>query len=449
MPLDLAYLPLIESGYNPKARSWANAVGMWQFISSTGKIYGLKNNWWFDEKRDFVKATYAACDYLSKLYKEFGCWKLALAAYNCGEGGLGRAIKKSKTNNFWELNLRKQTYDYVPLYMAATIIAKDPAKYGFEIDYEEPLRFDTVTVGKPVDLKTIADILSASVEEIRGLNPEILRDVTPPQYSDYKLRIPSGTKELFQQKYAELPAKKLYSMHKVRKGETVSGISKKYGVPAFTIIQANSLSRRCLIYPGQYLKIPGYSSGSEVSYNTAAVSVDDDYKDRVQTSEDSDTKSYQIYKVKPGDTLMEIAKRFKTTVSSLEKLNGITRRKLIKAGDRLKVPSGQSFQTYQVKPGDNLSGIADRFKTDVSSLKKINGIKQGNLIRVGDKLKVPSAGQHESWEELLVHKVKRGETLWSIAQFFQVPLEKLLEWNNLSDPSFIRAGDRIKIFTSR
>lgn len=448
MPMDLAYLPLIESGYNPKARSWANAVGMWQFISSTGKIYGLKNNWWYDEKRDFVKATYAACDYLSKLYREFGCWKLALAAYNCGEGGLSRAIKKSKTDNFWELNLRKQTYDYVPLYMAATIIAKDPEKYGFEIEYDEPLRFDTVTVDKPVDLKTIAEILSASLEDIRGLNPEILRDVTPPQYPDYKLRVPAGTKELFEQKYSELPARKLYSMHKVRKGETVSGISKKYGVPAFTIIQANSLSKRCLIYPGQYLKIPGYT-GSQTSYKTAAVSQDGDYEVRTQASGDSDTRSYQVYKVKPGDTLIEIAKKFKTTVSALEKLNGISRRKLIKVGDRLKVPSDQIFQTYKVKPGDNLTSIALRFKTDVSTLKKINGIRRGNLIRVGEKLKVPSTGQHESWEELLVHRVKRGETLWGIARFFQVPLEKLLEWNNLSDPSFIRAGDRIKIFTSR
>lgn len=446
MPMDLAYLPLIESGYNPKARSWANAIGMWQFIPSTGKIYGLKSNWWYDEKRDFVKSTYAACDYLSKLYKEFGCWKLALAAYNCGEGGLGRAIKKSGTNNFWELNLRRQTYDYVPLYMAATIIAKDPEKYGFEIDYEEPLRFDTVTVDKPVDLKTIAEILSVSVEEIRGLNPEILRDVTPPQYPDYKLRVPVGTKELFEQRYAELPAKKLYSMHRVRKGETVSGIARKYGVPTFSIIQANSLSRRGLIYPGQYLKIPGYS-GSETSYQTAVAS--GDYEDRVQISKESDIKSYQVYKVKPGDTLIEIAKRFKTTVSSLEKLNGINRRELIKAGDRIKVPSEQVFQTYQVRYGDNLTKIAGRFKTDISTLKKINGIKGGDLIKVGDKLKVPSIGGEEDWQELVVHKVKRGETLWSIASFFRVPLQSLLEWNNISDPSFIRAGDRIKIFMSR
>jgi len=396
MPLDLAYLPLIESGFNPKARSWANAVGMWQFISSTGRIYGLKSNWWYDEKRDFVKSTYAACDYLSKLYNQFDSWHLALAAYNCGEGGLSRAIKKSGTNNFWDLKLRKQTYNYVPLYMAATIIAKDPEKYGFEIEYEEPLSFDTVIVDKPVDLKTIAEILNVSVKEIRGLNPEILRDVTPPQYPSYKLRVPEGTKEIFARKYAELPAKKLYSMHKVRKGETVSGIAKRYGVPPFSVIQANSLSRRYTIYPGQYLKIPGYGNSNLSQQKTSTTSKGTTTK--ILTSKNSSKEGYRIYRVKPGDSLIKIAKQFSTTVTALEKIKRLNRRELIK---------------------------------------------------VGDKLKIPSGNQDNGWQELVVHKVKRGETLWGIANFFKVPLRKLLEWNNLSNPSFIRAGDRIKVFISR
>ncbi|MFH0930584.1 MAG: LysM peptidoglycan-binding domain-containing protein, partial [Candidatus Zixiibacteriota bacterium] len=337
LPQDLAYLPLIESGFNPKARSWANAVGMWQFIPSTGRIYGLKSNWWYDEKRDFVKSTYAACDYLSKLYKEFGAWNLALAAYNCGEGGLNRAIKKYKTNNFWELNLRKQTYDYVPLYMAATIIAKYPEKYGFEVVYDNPLEFDTVIVDKPVDLKTIAEILNVSLQEVRELNPELLRDVTPPQYRAYPLRVPVNTKEIFTQRYSELPAKTLYTMHKVRKGETVSGIAKKYGVSPFNIIQANSLSKRYKIYPGQLLKIPGYGE-SNLSQKTSTnkVSPESDYNpDKISASKNG----YSTYKVKPGDTLEKIARSFKTTTSNLEKLNGLNNQDLIKTGEKLKVPS--------------------------------------------------------------------------------------------------------------
>jgi membrane-bound lytic murein transglycosylase D len=396
LPLDLAYLPLIESGFSPKARSWANAVGMWQFIPSTGRIYGLKSNWWYDEKRDFVKSTYAACDYLSKLYKEFGAWNLALAAYNCGEGGLNRAIKKYKTNNFWELNLRKQTYDYVPLYIAATIIAKDPEKYGLEVEYDKPLEFDTVIVDKPIDLKTIAEVLSVSVEEIRELNPELLRDVTPPQYRSYPLRVPVNTKEVFAQRYSELPTKTLYTMHKVRKGETVSGIAKKYGVSPFNIIQANSLSRKYRIYPGQILKIPGYGE-SNLSQKTSAnkgYPEADDNPDKISASKNG----YSTYKVKPGDTLEEIAKNFKTTSSDLEQINDINNQDLIKAGEKLKVPAGNNNKKSQ---------------------------------------------------KLVIHKVKRGETLWSIANYFRVPLQKLLEWNSLSNPSYIRIGDRIKIFKSR
>ncbi len=394
MPLDLAYLPLIESGFNSRARSWANAVGMWQFIPSTGRLYGLKSNWWYDEKMDFVKATYAACDYLSKLYRDFESWHLALAAYNCGEGSLSRAIKKYKTNNFWELNLRKQTYDYVPLYIAATVIAKDPEKYGFDVEYDKPIEFDTVIVDKPIDLKTIAEALGVSVEEIRELNPELLRDVTPPQYRAYPLRIPANTKESFTQRYSELPSKTLYTMHKVRKGETVSGIAKRYGVSPFNIIQANSLSRRYRIYPGQILKIPGYGE-SNLSQKTSAnkgYPEADDNPDKISASR------YSTYKVKPGDTLEEIAKNYKTTTSDLKQLNSINDQDLIKTGDNLKVPSGNDDKKAQ---------------------------------------------------KIVTHKVKRGDTLWSIANYFRVPLQKLLEWNSLPDPSYIRIGDRIKIFKSK
>jgi membrane-bound lytic murein transglycosylase D len=386
LPLDLAYLPLIESGFNSRARSWANAVGMWQFIPSTGRLYGLKSNWWYDEKRDFVKATYAACDYLAKLFRDFESWHLALAAYNCGEGSLNRAIKKYKTNNFWELNLRKQTYDYVPLYIAATIIAKDPGKYGFEVEYDEPIEFDTVIVDKPIDLKTIAEVLSVSVEEIRELNPELLRDVTPPQYRSYPLRVPVNTKEIFSQRYSELPSKNLYTMHKVKKGETVSGIAKRYGVSPFNIIQANSLSKRYRIYPGQQLKIPGYNEANNSQ------------KTSINKTNSASKNGYSTYKVKPGDTLEEIASSFNTTTSNLEKLNGLSNQDLIKAGE---------------------------------------------------KLKVPSVNDHNTSQKIVIHKVKRGETLWSIANYFRVPLQKLLEWNSLSDPSYIQIGDRIKIFKSR
>ncbi|HVP36316.1 MAG TPA: LysM peptidoglycan-binding domain-containing protein [Terriglobales bacterium] len=397
LPMDLAYLPMIESGFSPKARSWANAVGMWQFIPSTGRLYGLKSNWWYDEKKDFIKATYAACDYLSKLYNDFGSWHLALAAYNCGEGSLSRRIKRSKTDNYWELNLRKQTYDYVPLYMAATIIAKDPQKYGFDVEYDKPLEFDTVQVDRPLDLKTVADILNVSLDVLRDLNPELLRDVTPPQYSNYPLRIPTGTKEFFSRSYSELPAKKLYAMHRVKKGETVSSIAKKYGVSPFDILQANSLSKKYRIYPGDYLKIPGYIDSQEDSKESA--------------------------KKQNADS------------------NG--------RGNRVLASQGQAkreSQNYQVRPGDTLTEIADKFNTDVSTLKQANGIRDSDEIKAGDTVRVPAKAQAGADREMVIHKVRRGETLWSIANNFRVSIEKILEWNSLSDPSHIQAGDIIKIF---
>lgn len=400
LPQDLAYLPLIESGFSPRARSWANAVGMWQFIPSTGRLYGLKSNWWYDEKKDFIKSTYAACDYLAKLYNDFGSWHLALAAYNCGEGSLSRRIKKSKTDNYWELNLRRQTYDYVPLYMAATIIAKDPKKYGFEVEYEKPFAFDTVIVDRPIDLKTVADILSVSVDEIRELNPELLRDVTPPQYSNYPLRVPAGTSEIFSRKYSELPAKELYTMHKVKKGETVSTIAKKYGVSPFDILQANSLSKKYRIYPGDYLKIPGYA---------------DSGIDRKQSAKNENPDS--------------INQRTKVIASE----NQVKKENL----------------RYQVKPGDTLTEIADKFKTDVSTLGQVNGIRDSDEIKVGDTIKIPSKNQVIEERQIVAHKVRRGETLWSISNYFKVPLEKLLEWNSLPDPSHIQAGDIIKILKNK
>ncbi|MDP2960600.1 MAG: LysM peptidoglycan-binding domain-containing protein, partial [candidate division Zixibacteria bacterium] len=191
-----------------------------------------------------------------------------------------------------------------------------------------------------------------------------------------------------------------YTMHKVRKGETVSGIAKKYGVSPFNIIQANSLSRKYRIYPGQLLKIPGYgeSNLSQKTSTKAGSRESTNNTNNISAPENSDKNRYSTYKVKPGDTLEEIARSFKTTTSNLEKLNGLNNQ---------------------------------------------------DLIKTGEKLKVPSKNQARKSQDLVIHKVKRGDTLWSIANYFRVPLQKLLEWNRLPDPSYIRIGDRIKVFKSR
>ena len=499
LPYDLVYLPLIESGFNPKAYSWAHAVGPWQFIRSTGRIYGLRRNHWYDERRDFVKSTYAACDYLKFLYGKFGDWLLALAAYNGGEGRVARQIKRQKTKDFWKLSLKKQTRNYVPLYIAATIIAKNPQEYGFSVEYEDPLEFDVVKVNKAIDLKVVADVLNVSLDTIKELNPKLLRGVTPPGYKNFPLRIPRGARNLFVQKYDSIPEKDLYVLHKIKWGETVSSIAKKYGVSPFSIIETNNLSRRYKIYAGDYLKIPRFKSkgsrkkpsdfkyafdskGQKIytvkkgdtlteiaqafgtttkklaSFNRIKIKnpIYRGQKLKIPTSFESNYKvnsiGEKVYAVKRGDTLSKIARAFGTTPEKLASYNGINIKDPIYRGQKLRIPtSSGKIVVYTVKKGETLWDIGNKFKVTPYEIAQINGIKKKNYIKEGQKLKIPSNGKgytskQSSDGKVIFYMVKRGDSLWKIARLFGVSLKNLLSWNTIADPKSIRAGDRIKIY---
>jgi membrane-bound lytic murein transglycosylase D len=209
LPEDLVYMALIESGFNPYAYSRRKASGPWQFIYLTGKKYGLKLNYWIDERRDPEKSTIAAAKYLKDLYDLFECWYLAAAGYNAGEGKIMNAIKRYRTEDFWELTkyryLKKETKDYVPQMIAAALIAKEPEIYGFtDIEYQDPLRYEKVNVPEVTDLRLIAKACEISLGELKDLNPELLRWCTPPNYSDYEIKIPFGKKELFLQNFGAL-----------------------------------------------------------------------------------------------------------------------------------------------------------------------------------------------------------------------------------------------------
>ena len=228
LPEDLVYLALIESGFNPYAYSRSKASGPWQFIYLTGKKYGLKVNWWVDERRDPEKSTIAAAKYLKDLYDMFECWYLAAAGYNAGENKIVSAMKRYRTEDFWELAkyryLKQETRDYVPQMIAAALIAKDPEKYGFiGIEYQEPLRYEKVRVPKVTDLRLIAKACEITVEELKDLNPELLRWCTPPDNPDYEIKIPFGKKELFLKNFESLqPEEKIqFKTHIVKKGETL------------------------------------------------------------------------------------------------------------------------------------------------------------------------------------------------------------------------------------
>ncbi len=499
LPLDLVWLCLVESGFNPKAYSWARAMGPWQFIASTGRNYGLKRNWWYDQRRDFVKSTYAACDYLSFLYGKFDSWSLALAAYNSGEGRVERSIRKNHNDNFWDLKLPRQTQNYVPLYMAATIIAKDIERYGFNVEYEDPIQFDILEIDQPMDLKKVAKIVGTSLKTMKELNPELLRGVTPPNYPGYKLRVPSGTKGLLTEHFKKNPSKfasGLFIEHKVRKGETLSYLSQKYRVPLSVIMETNGLTKKHFLRIGQRLMIPsqgGSSGGARLS--------------------DSEKKKLTFYTVKRGETLSQIASMFGTTTKQLQKLNGLKNPNHIKKGQRLRVrstntqkdgvftqhkvkdgetlsylakkygvsvsaimeanhlrnkhrikrgqylliptnPSGgnatERITLYTVKKGDTISLLAMKFKTSPQRIKKLNGLRNLDHIKRGQKLKIPTAsgeinsrGPEGKW---IAYIVKRGDTLWDIARKFGVLLESLISWNKVEAPSRIKAGDRIRIF---
>jgi membrane-bound lytic murein transglycosylase D len=248
LPEDLVYLSLIESGFSPHAYSRAKALGPWQFIRSTGLRYGLKIDSWIDERRDPVKSTRAAAAYLKDLHLQFGEWFLAAAAYNAGEGKVERAMHRSRTNDFWRLSqkthLKSETRNYVPKFIAAALIASKPERYGFaEVVYEPPMEYDEVRLRRPLRLAAIAEFAKTSLSIIKELNPALLRDITPPSESDFLLRLPVGSGEIFSQAYGTLfdSAQAKVITHKVKKGETLAGIARRYRQRVSQLMELNGL----------------------------------------------------------------------------------------------------------------------------------------------------------------------------------------------------------------
>lgn len=263
LPEELVFLPIVESGFNLNAYSPARAVGPWQFMSATAKRYGLVIDWWKDERKDPVKSTQAAAEYLKDLYKMFGSWNLALAAYNAGEGRIAKALKRSDSDDYWSLlhtkQIRNETKEYVPRYIAATMIANTPEDYGFyNLAYHEPLEFDEVLLNSPLDIDVIAVCADTTVKEIRELNPELRRWSTPPDLSHYVIRIPKGTKKVFLENLAEIPEDEQFSIetYRANKGDNLKKIAKKVGVPVAAILAMNSMSGIEKIDAGERIKIP-------------------------------------------------------------------------------------------------------------------------------------------------------------------------------------------------
>ncbi len=263
VPEDIVFLSLIESGFNPYAYSIAKAAGPWQFISSTAKRYGLEIDWWKDERRDPVKSTMAAADYLKDLHGMFGSWSLAMAAYNAGEGKIMRAIRKNKSDDYWDLlgtrHIRTETKEYVPRFIAASMIAANPQEFGFDnIEYHQPMIYDEVTLAAPIDLAVAAECAETDLDTIKKLNPELRRWCTPPDMSQYVLRIPKGKKDLFEEKLAAVPADERLTIERypVKKGDTFKKIAKKTGISEYVILSLNPSEKIMPLTAGTEIYLP-------------------------------------------------------------------------------------------------------------------------------------------------------------------------------------------------
>ena len=317
LPRDLAWLPLIESGFKSRALSSARALGLWQFIPSTGYKFGLKRDTWIDERLDSEKATAAAIAYMKELHLMFGDWMTVLAGYNCGENAVLRRIREQKVNyldNFWDLyqQLPRETARYVPRFLATLHIIKNPAKYGFDLEQPyAPLSYESVSIQKPVQLSVVAKEIDVPAAELSDLNVELRQQITPE--TPYLLRVPVGKGDVLLANLDKIPEwsppKNAFVYHRVKRGETLSTIAMKYRMSVSGIRSANNI-RRDLIHVGQKLKIPlTGNSGRNL---------------RVSGALESEVSQESEYQVRKGDSLSLIARKFNTDTKSLQKINKLT-----------------------------------------------------------------------------------------------------------------------------
>ncbi len=399
LPQDLVYMAHVESAYKTTAYSRARARGVWQFIASTGRRYGLRIDYWVDDRLDPEKSTRAAVAYLKDLYAEFGDWYLALAGYNAGEGKIRNALQRTGKKDFWGIAnsryIRRETKNYVPAIIAATMISKEPAKYGFEFEPDKPVPYETVQVEGAADLRVLARCAGTDFETLRDLNPALRRYQTPP-YATTAVHVPPGTGSRMIAALLDVPENErvLYARHKVRRGDTLSGLSRRYGVTVSAIQQANKMGHRTLIREGHTLVIPtvaasNYPAGGH--YDTDDSVVDGEVI---------------VYRVRRGDTLYGIAKRYGTTAASIAAASGIHVDKILQIGERLKVvpgvrsstearrivqgdsSSGGTVVTHVVRRGDSLWRIASRYKTTVDELCSLNSISRNSILHPGTVLTV-------------------------------------------------------------
>ncbi|MDZ7695965.1 MAG: LysM peptidoglycan-binding domain-containing protein [Deltaproteobacteria bacterium] len=443
LPESLSWLPLIESGYKVRALSRARALGMWQFIASTGYKYGLERDRWVDERMDPEKSTDAAIAYLKELHQIFGDWLTVLAAYNCGEGRVLRCIKTQRIDyldHFWDLysKLPRETAFYVPKFLAVLHIINDPKAYGFTLPpVDKAIKTDTVTVGKPMHIKTIAKTIGVPYDELKDLNPALRYYTTPDR--PYNFRVPEGKGPLLVAKLDTIsryrPAYPTYVTYKVRRGDNLSSIASRYRTTVRAIMEANHLRSQRHIKAGWKLKVPaGRRYVPRASQPAASPSI----PERPPTR----------YRVKKGDSLWKIARKYGTTPKEIQSLNHLGTTRLI-IGQSLKIPGSSPRapkegvtkrpERYRVQKGDSLWNIARRYGTTTRVIQSLNNLNSTRLS-IGQVLKIPQVSASTEKIQTRSYTVLKGESPYLIARKHQMELSELLRLNKLTPRSTIFPG---------
>ena len=462
VPPELVWIPLIESLFQPVVRSRASAVGLWQLMAPTARLYGLRVDYFVDERRDPVKSTEAISRFILDYYAEFKDWHLAIAAYNGGKGRVGRALQRTNTSDFWSLaatrTLPRETREFVPKILAAILIGSEPDRYDFIIEEQQPFAFDEVTIDSMTDLQVIAEAAGTTLETIQQLNPQLLRRTTP-RIREYTLRVPTGHATEFRVAYAAIPIEDRVRVaeHIVSRGETLSEIGNDYGLSWRAVADYNGIRDPRRVRIGTTLLIP-------VAQAANSFAVPNSVRPELVERSGLERGERVAHTVRRGESLWLIARAYNTRVDDVKRWNGL-RSDRLNQGDTLNIyyggtaanispangaaspdhaaasapPSPQAL-TYTVRRGDTLDSIARMHGISLQNLRAWNGLLSSRIYP-GDQLTI-----HTDNNSLATtYTVRRGDTLGRIAQRFGVTVANLCAWNDIATNTTLFPGNQLVI----